>query len=110
MLAARFGGSPAGVPEIPSWCFVALQVVKDAADLQVWLPATPSLLCHDPAEVNGAQHSPGGIVQVSLVGGFVKGGGDTDFKATMIGFDENKDIAVLKINVPDKKVTAVKRP
>ena len=44
------------------------------------------------------------MVQVSLVGGFVRGGGDTDFKATMIGFDENKDIAVLKIEVPDKKV------
>ena len=44
------------------------------------------------------------MAQVSLVGGFVKGGGDTDFKAIMIGFDENKDIAVLKIEVPDKKV------
>lgn len=44
------------------------------------------------------------MMQVSLVGGFVRGGGDTDFKATMIGFDENKDIAVLKIEVPDKKV------
>ena len=50
------------------------------------------------------------VVQVSLVGGFVKGGGDTDFKATMIGFDENKDIAVLKIEVPDKKVCAAAGP
>jgi hypothetical protein len=50
------------------------------------------------------------LVQVSLVGGFVKGGGDTDFKATMIGFDENKDIAVLKIEVPDKKVGAAAGP
>lgn len=42
---------------------------------------------------------------VSLTGGFVKGGAsDTDFKAKMIGFDEDKDIAVLKIDVSDKKI------
>lgn len=42
-------------------------------------------------------------IQVSLTGGFVRGAQD-DFKATVIGFDEDKDIAVLKIDVPDKKV------
>lgn len=48
---------------------------------------------------------PSPHVQVSLTGGFVRGGAsDTDFKAKMIGFDEDKDIAVLKIDVSDKKV------
>ena len=43
--------------------------------------------------------------QVSLTGGFVRGGSENDFKATIIGFDEDKDIAVLKIDVPDPKVS-----
>lgn len=42
-------------------------------------------------------------MQVSLTGGFMNGGPD-EFKAKLVGFDADKDIAVLKIDVPDKQI------
>ena len=41
--------------------------------------------------------------QVSLTGGGLMRGGD-EYKASVVGFDEDKDVAVLKINVEDSKV------
>lgn len=41
--------------------------------------------------------------QVSLTGGFVADGPD-EFQAKLVGFDADKDIAVLKIDVPGSRV------
>ena len=42
--------------------------------------------------------------QVSLTGGgMMKVGGD-EYKASIVGFDEDKDVAVLKIDVGNSKV------
>lgn len=42
-------------------------------------------------------------LQVSLTGGFVAEGPD-EFKAKLVGFDADKDIAVLKIDVPESRL------
>ncbi len=87
---------------------VRLQSCNPTLQLQIqWLPGIVGV--HSiPAGEEGNPWKPYIIlylscIQVSLTGGFVRGAPD-DFKATVIGFDEDKDIAVLKIDVPDKKV------
>lgn len=43
-------------------------------------------------------------MQVSLTDGFMTGGPD-EFKAKLVGYDADKDLAVLKIDVPDNSVS-----
>ena len=47
--------------------------------------------------------------QVSLTDGFMTGGPD-EFKAKLVGYDADKDLAVLKIDVPDNSVRAAAPP
>ena len=47
------------------------------------------------------------VVKVSLTGGGMMKIGNDDYKAAIVGFDEDKDVAVLKIAVDNTKVAGL---